>query len=268
MATNGHFSEDSPLLPKTDNNSKFWTQIKHHLTADVNRKWADLPLIMVYFSTGLIDSSSISTWSSFVSMQTGNTVYLGLGIAEPEASKRYLKALTSIGFFCLGAMCFGAFHRWGSPLRRWVFVSSFLFQAVCVVAAIIPVMLDIIDKESLRWPNIMSLAFLSFQAAGSAIGSRQLQYNELPTVVLTSVYCDLMSDPLLFTASLKEDPKRNRRALAIVVCLCGAICGGLFARSSAGLAGALWTSVAIKVFIAVVWLFWSPVRPVELGGQD
>ena len=192
-------------------------------------------------------------------------MYLGLGIADPGESNRYLKALDSIGFFLLGSLCFSSFHRWGSPLRRWVFVSSFFFQALCVTATAVLVTRDIIDATTLRWPNVLSIALLSFQAAGSAVASRQLQYNELPTVVLTSVYCDLMSDPLLFTAKITEDPKRNRRAVAIVVCLCGAICGGLFAKSAVGLAGALWVSVAIKLIVSFIWYFWTPVQPEQNG---
>ena len=172
----------------------------------------------------------------------------------------------SIGFFLLGSLCFSSFHRWGSPLRRWVFVTSFLFQGICVIATAILVTLDIIDATSLRWPNVLSIALLSFQAAGSAVASRQLQYNELPTVVLTSVYCDLMSDPLLLTAKISEDPKRNRRAVAIIVCLGGAICGGVFAKSTVGFAGALWVSVAIKLVVSVIWYVWIPV-PEEQDGE-
>ena len=186
-------------------------------------------------------------------------MYLGLGLAKPEESNRYLKALISIGFFLLGSFSFSTFHRWGSPLRRWVFTSTFFFQGLCVIGTAILVTLDIIDKDTLRWPNVLSIALLSFQAAGSAVASRQLQYNELPTVVLTSVYCDLMSDPVLFTAKLSDDPKRNRRAVAIVVCLLGAICGGLFSKSEVGLAGALWVSVAIKLVVAATWFLWPAV---------
>jgi hypothetical protein len=166
----------------------------------------------------------------------------------------------SIGFFAFGALCFSTFHRTCTPLRRWVFITTFLFQAICIIIATIFVSLDIIDKTSLRWPNVLSVALLSFQAAGSAVASRQLQYNELPTVVLTSVYCDLMSDPLLFTAPITQDAKRNRRAVAVVVCLCGAICGGLFANSSVGLAGALWVSAGLKIIVAITWSLWAPAN--------
>jgi len=54
------------------------------MVAEVSRDWADIVLILCYLITGLLDSASISVWGSFVSMQTGNTVYIGLGLAAPR----------------------------------------------------------------------------------------------------------------------------------------------------------------------------------------
>jgi len=65
--------EESPLLGggrKPDSLASRW---RRHLAVDVSRDWADLVLIMCYFITGLLDSSSISVWGSFVSMQTGES---------------------------------------------------------------------------------------------------------------------------------------------------------------------------------------------------
>lgn len=42
------------------------------MMVDVNRDRADVVLLMCYIITGLLDSASISTWGSFVSMQTGS----------------------------------------------------------------------------------------------------------------------------------------------------------------------------------------------------
>lgn len=40
---------------------------------EIRRDWADVLLIFCYIITGLLDSSSISIWGSFVSMQTGKS---------------------------------------------------------------------------------------------------------------------------------------------------------------------------------------------------
>ena len=50
------------------------------MMVNVNRDWADVVFILCYFITGLLDSASISTWGSFVSMQTGSfkIIYINL----------------------------------------------------------------------------------------------------------------------------------------------------------------------------------------------
>lgn len=100
------------------------------------------------------------------------------------------------------------------------------------------------------------IALIAFQAAGQAVTSRVLKYNSLTSVVLTSIYCDLFSDPLLLAAP-QANPERNRRAAAPVLLLIGAICGGLWAHSSIGLAGALWTAVVLKTMVVGAWSIWA-----------
>ena len=85
--------------------------------------------------------------------------------------------------------------------------------------------------------------------------SRLLGLNEIPTTVLTSVYCDLASDVNLL-APLKKNVKRNRRAASALLFLIGGIVGGWLAKSNAGMAGALWIAGAVKFVIAVGWASW------------
>lgn len=44
-----------------------------HMAADVSKHRADLVLLFCYIITGLLDSSAVSIWGSFVSMQTGKS---------------------------------------------------------------------------------------------------------------------------------------------------------------------------------------------------
>jgi hypothetical protein len=74
--------------------------------------------------------------------------------------------------------------------------------------------------------------------------------------VLTSLYCDLLSDPLL-VAGLRENPKRNRRIAAIFLTVGGGIGGGWLQRSAGGMGSPLWIAAAIKIAIAVAWLAWG-----------
>ena len=71
--------------------------------------------------------------------------------------------------------------------------------------------------------------------------------------MLTSIYCDLFSDARLLAL---DNVERNQRAGAPLLLLLGAICGGLFAHSSVGIAGALWTAAVLKSCIVITWFFW------------
>lgn len=62
--------EESPLLPKP-NSPSVLAKCRRYMGHDVRRSWADFVLLLCYVITGLLDSSSIQAWGSFVSMQTG-----------------------------------------------------------------------------------------------------------------------------------------------------------------------------------------------------
>lgn len=104
------------------------------------------------------------------------------------------------------------------------------------------------------------IALLAFQSSGQIVLSRTLGFNEIPTNVVTSLYCDLLSDPRLFTP-LDANIKRNRRVVAVLLLLGGGISGGWLQRSKAGMAGALWIAGAIKLFIGIAWLGWKGKQP-------
>lgn len=104
--------------------------------------------------------------------------------------------------------------------------------------------------------SMVPLALMAFQFGGQIVTSRVLGFNEVPTNVLTSLYCDLLSDPLLF-APVGGNIKRNRRLVAIILMLVGGILGGWLQRSRAGMPAALWIGGAVKLVIAVAWLTWK-----------
>ncbi|KAI1112809.1 hypothetical protein F5Y14DRAFT_420309 [Nemania sp. NC0429] len=245
--------EEQPLLDGGWTSKSTW---RTSLMVNVRREWTDLILLACYFVTGMLDSASISTWGSFVSMQTGNTVYFGLGIAAPHESTRWIKSGSSIAFFSLGSVFFSIFHRYFSPTRRWVLCASFTIQTVVIIiaAAILtygPKSLD--PKESIGWPEIVPIALIAFQACGQAVVSRALKHNALTSVVLTSIYCDLFSDANLLAM---HNAERNRRVSAPLLLLIGAVVGGLISHTSLGCAGVLWVAGVLKLAIVIAWFFW------------
>jgi uncharacterized membrane protein YoaK (UPF0700 family) len=258
MESNGHsLDETTPLLGRPK--PSFRHSFQAYLQEDIHTHHADLILLLCYTITGLLDSSSISIWSSFVSMQTGNTVYLGLGLADPYGGTRWIKAATSLSLFYAGSFVFARYHRWQSPRRRLTMASAHLVQATLIVAAALIVTYDATeaDGDPLRWQVLVPIALVAFQAAGQAVTSRALKFNALTSVVLTSIYCDLFSDANLF-AGFMNNIERNQRAAAPVALLIGVLGGGLWSKSLFGIAGALWTAAGLKGLIVLAWLLWRP----------
>ena len=136
-------------------------------------------------------------------------------------------------------------------------VTAFIIQLACIVIAALIVTLGDHSADGLHWQVLVPLAAVAFQSSGQAVTSRVLQYGGLTSVVLTSNYCDLFSDPKLFTSGITENAERNRRTAAPILLLFGAVCGGLFAHSPVGLAGALWTAAGLKVVAVIAWMLWA-----------
>jgi hypothetical protein len=120
-----------------------------------------------------------------------------------------------------------------------------------------------IETGTVSFIELVPLAFLAFQSGGQIVTSRLLGFNEVPTTVLTSVYCDLISDPKIL-APLRKNVKRNRRLGAILTFLIGGIAGGWLTRSDAGLASALWIAGAIKITLSVSWSVWKAKNVTEI----
>lgn len=75
FAANEADAEGASLLRKPSQNdstgSSIVTRLHKHFAADISKSWADIALLGCYIITGLLDSSSVFIWGSFVSMQTG-----------------------------------------------------------------------------------------------------------------------------------------------------------------------------------------------------
>ncbi|KID83021.1 DUF1275 domain protein [Metarhizium guizhouense ARSEF 977] len=250
--------EEQPLLGRKPTPPSLLSKYRKKMTAEVSRSWADLVLLLCYVVTGLLDSASTQVWGAFVSMQTGNTVFVGLGIAtvfNPPVSARLYKSGVSLLSFCVGSFFFARFHRYFSPKRRWVLCASFAAQALLIAAAAVVVTVWPApgDERAVGWTVLVPLALVAFQSCGQAVTSRALRYNALTSVVLTSIYCDLFSDQDLLKV---RNVERNRRAAAPALLLVGAVAGGLFSHSSFGIQGALWAAASIKSIMVVLWFFW------------
>ncbi|OJJ37355.1 hypothetical protein ASPWEDRAFT_39034 [Aspergillus wentii DTO 134E9] len=240
--------------------------LSRRLKQPVSASYADLVCLLCCFITGLCDSSAYNAWSCFLGMQTGNTVFLGLGASGQPSNKPWgwLKSLVSIVSFFTGAYLFATVTRIVGARRRGTLFTSFTIQGILVIIAVALIEADLIPHTSADatltggrlFLELIPIALLAFQSAGSMASSRALGFNEIPTVVLTSVYFDIASDPKLADVPT-TNPKRNRRIGAVVTLAIGAIVGGWLSKSSGGMQAALWMSAGLKFCIGLGWLVWA-----------
>ncbi|KAK8152309.1 hypothetical protein BC567DRAFT_170401 [Phyllosticta citribraziliensis] len=211
-------------------------------------------------------TATATAFSTFVSMQTGNTIFIALG-ASGQNSKPYgwVRSLTSLVAFICGSFFFSRIVNELGARRRFTLLLSYLLQSVFVVVAASLAQAHVIDGSvpqppnpdgTPRWNELGPIALLSFQGAAQIVVSRAVGLNEVPTLVLTSLLCDLFSDPSL-VAPLSANAKRNRRVVAFVLTLLGAIAGGWISKKTGGIMCSLWVVAAIKFVVAVCWI-WFP----------
>ena len=194
----------------------------------------------------------------------GNTIFLGLGGSTPHSTSKpygWVKSFASIVCFCLGCFVFSFTSRLLTPLRRSTLIASFLIQSlfIFVTAAVIQggVVNGSLDTitDDITWRQLLPITLLSFQSAGQIVGSRVLGLAEVPTVVLTSMLHDISTDPALL-GPLRKNIKRNRRVLAFVAILVGAVAGGFISEKTRRMQVPLWIAGGIKLCVASAWLLW------------
>ena len=197
-------------------------------------------------------------------LSPGNTIFLALGASNQPSDQPYLwvKSLTSIFCFLMGCLTFSKSRHIG-PTARGTLALSFFIQACCIIVAAALVQSHVAPEPhgtvplpgGINFIEVLPIAFLAFQSGGQIMMSRILGFNEVPTTVLTSVYCDLISDPNILK---KDNVKRNRRFGAVLMELIGGIMGGWISRSNGGMSVSLWIAAAIKLGIACSWSVWKP----------
>lgn len=146
-----------------------------------------------------------------------------------------------------------------NPLRRSTMFLSLLLQSILTAIAALLSTLSVVPPDAGEaiphtFIVLLPVVLLSIQAGGQCVVSRFLGYNELPSIVLTSAYCDLAMDEKAF-AGVTENAKRNRRILSMVMVVTGAIIGG-FMTKGGDIGPTIWTVAAIKLGMAGVWMIW------------
>ena len=211
----------------------------------------------------------LTAYRTFVSMQTGNTIFIGLGAANNHVTTRpygWLKSLSSLIAFLVGCYAFSRLAYYLGARRRLTFIISFLLQTALLFLAAILVQTNVVESrlefigEDIVFSHIIPIVLLSLQAPGQTCMGRQVSMPEVPTVVVTTMIYDFASDDDLFKRGLTGNARRNRRFGGFVFMLVGAIVGGFVTHATGHIVNSLWTGCAIKAAITFAWIVWPTQR--------
>lgn len=166
------------------------------------------------------------------------------------------------------------FHRRFGERKRWVLATSFTIQATLtlVSASLIRLqgasdsnpadppgswLLTMLPKDpGFPWTDLVPIGLLSFSASAKQIASMMLKFPELPVVVLTTLFGQLMADPDLLKGGLKN-VNRNRKLAGVALYFLGAVCGGVAAaHERLSFSGGLFIAAAMHLVVACGWLRW------------
>ncbi|RXW13328.1 hypothetical protein EST38_g12522 [Candolleomyces aberdarensis] len=242
-----------------------------YLQADVDPKETIAPLAAFSFMTGYIDVISFSAIFVWCGFQTGNFAQLGLAIARLwEGGVQNFRiadqqALCSLIAFNLGAALGRIGDKVGAQKRIWLFAGTFI-QALLTMAGAIafwksgqPSLAN--ERDQPAWSNALSfvgLAFISASLGLQGVLGKRLNTAFGTTIVLTTVWVELMTDPSLLKIH-KKVLSRDHRLIAAVSLFLGAFIGRAI-LAALGTAGTLGVGVGLRVLIALSWVF-VPQKP-------
>jgi Protein of unknown function (DUF1275) len=132
-------------------------------------------------------------------------------------------------------------------------------------------------EEEDNYKDLIAIALLAFQSAGPVFFSRVLGIVELPTIVLSTLYCDFVADLYRLPTSLRnkaswhtfffnDERRQFRRLGSIVMLFLGGLVGGFLFRSDGGMVCAIWLAAGMKSSLVLGWVFWkAEKKPQEEG---
>ncbi|EDR05578.1 uncharacterized protein LACBIDRAFT_237036 [Laccaria bicolor S238N-H82] len=228
----------------------------------------------------VISFSAIFVWCGF---QTGNFVQLAIALARlfngPSGSRDTWfhradqQALTSLISFNAGAFIGRIGDRVGAHKRIWLIGGTFIQAMLTMAAAIIfwksgqPSISNARDDPA--WISVetfVGLAFMSASLGVQGILGKRLNTHFGTTIVLTTIWVELMSDPRLFRLRQRVTT-RDHRLIAAASLFTGAFVGRAIVQKI-GTAGTLGIGVGFRILSCFTWLFVPTKRGIMLPPTD
>jgi len=242
-----------------------------HFLEDIDVGQANIPLTVYCGITGYVTAVVFTACYIWPAFQTGNTVQLGIALARTFSAGEQSyephnfhvtdrQALVSLATFNLGCHL-ARFSPWDYKTKAFV-VASTVVQALLTMAGALTIHYSGqssfgTDRSQPSWTN--ALGFLTIAFISASMGAQGTVGNKLgsqfaTTVVLTSLFCQLGTEPSLLQprAFTKMIPARDNKIVAILLLFIG----GIIARAlvgQIGAAGTLGIGAGLRVISALVW---------------
>jgi hypothetical protein len=244
--------------------------LSHHIRTDVDPTQSRGPIAAYCFMSGFVDAISFSATFVWCGFQTGNFCQLAVAVARlispgpggpPDRSFRLAdqQALLSLTTFWMGCL-FGRFgKRMGWTNRLWLFLGT-MVQTVLLAAGAICIwqsgQTSIVSDRNGHpsWTNALTFVGLAFMSASmglQGVMGRNLETPFSGTLVLTTVWCELLSDPKLYCREWVNT--RDSKLITAMSIFLGGLTGKTIA-DEIGAAGALGIGTGFRILIAFSWM--------------
>jgi uncharacterized membrane protein YoaK (UPF0700 family) len=204
-------------------------------------------LLILTFVTGIVDVVSfLALGQVFAAMQTGNVIFLGLGIAGVSGAPVLAPSIALLAFLAGGAAA-ALLTRTATPgaagrLRLAMTIEIVLIAVAALLAALV-------DVHAGRFTAYLLIAILSGAMGLRNTIARGIGDPNLATTVLNLTLGAFVSST---PTGIAAESELTLRAAAIGAILAGAIVGALLLKTSLALALAVAAAVVAVAFVSLL----------------
>ncbi|KAH3371209.1 hypothetical protein KXV52_001456 [Aspergillus fumigatus] len=224
-----------------------WAYLNEDISEDL---LLECQLLLLSFATGIQDAATWPDYSCFASNQTGNTLFLAIGVAGlANNAYSFPNIGMSLGMFIAGGLLVGQLgNLFGVRRRLWLLLSSVIQTVLVVVGLIVQYTLPVKQEG----PAALGvIACLAFSSGAQVAMSRSLKITEITTAMATAAYVDVVVDPGLLRV---HNRPRTRRVLFLVMLTAGCFVGAFAQRAVNSSFALLWCAVGKAVVtVSLLW---------------
>lgn len=242
-------------LPPSDCSRRRKSRLHEFLMEDIREDLLlECELLLLSFATGIQDAAAWPDYRCFASNQTGNTLFLAIGVAGLTNDLYSFPNIgVSLSMFVAGGFVLGQLGNLvGVRKRLWLLISN-LIQTTLVFCALIIQYSRPIRQDGPAAVAVIGL--LAFSSGGQVAMSRSLKITEITTAMATAAFVDVVVDPDL--GKLKNR-LRNRRVMFLVMLVAGCFVGAFAQREVSSSFPILLCAIG-KALVCVGFLFNRPI---------